>query len=274
MSTRPSLSGDSRSGNVLVIVLVIVFAVICFTMCSRLKKAEQEVAEVRAEQQEEAEAKEAAEAAKRAPFHDIDAALADEGPAKAADTRAATVRMKLSEMKNERAKLDAAVREAAASTKTREADIARIRNDIADAKKRIARLKAEYEDDPTDEAVKDKLYAALVKLKGGEGVEGLETRLQRATAALAETKALSDGLARRLASLDSAIATAESKGQSVVDYVRFGEAEEAAGNAGKAGKAVDGLAGSTEPKALDVAAEDESAKSRRDAALESLLKGL
>ena len=75
MSTRWMPLGGLRSGNALVIVLVIVFAVICFALCSRLKKAEQEVAEVRAEQQEEAEAKEAAEAAKRAPFHDIDAAL-------------------------------------------------------------------------------------------------------------------------------------------------------------------------------------------------------
>lgn len=274
MRTMSTAYGDSRSGNALVLVLIIVFAVICFSMCSRMRKAEQEVAEVRAEQQAEDEAKEAAEAAKRAPFHDVDEALADKGPAKAADTRAATVRMKLSEMKAERAKLDAASREAAASVKSREADIARIRNDIADAKKRVSRLKAEYEEDPADEAVKDKLYAALVKLRGGEGVEGLETRLQRATASLAETKALSDGMARRLAALDSTIATAESKGQTVVDYVRFGEAEDAIGTARAAGKAVDGLAGSTEPKAVDVGAEDESAKSRRDAALESLMEGL
>lgn len=267
--------GDPRSGNVLVVVLVLVLAIACFVMCSRAKKAEQEVDEVRAEQQQaEAEAKEAAEVAKRAPFHDVDAALADDGPAPARDTRAQTVRMKLSEMKAGRAKLDAAVREAAASVQSREADITLIRNNIADAKKRIARLKAEYQEDPTDEDLKNRLYAAAVKLKGGEGVEGLETRLQRATAALAETKALSDGLARRLASLDSAIATAESKGQTVVDYVRFGEAETATAKAGAAGKAVDGLAESTDGKAIDVGAEDEAAKSRRDKALESLLEGL
>ena len=266
--------GDPRSGNAIGLVLVVILIVVCGAMCSRAKKAESEVEEVRAEQRREAEAKAAEEAAKIAPFRAVDDALADSGPARASDTRATAVRMKLSEMKAERAKVDVAVREAAASVKSREADIARIRNDIADAKKRVARLKDEYRDDPEDEVVKDKLYAAVVKLKGGEGVEGLETRLARATAALAETKALSDGLARRLAALDSAIATAESKGQTVADYVRFEETEAATGSAREAGKAIDGLAESTETKALDVGAEDESAKSRRDAVLESLLEDL
>ena len=115
---------------------------------------------------------------------------------------------------------------------------------------------------------------ALGLLIGSEGVEGLETRLARASAAYAEAKALSDGLSRRLASLDSAIATAESKGQTVVDYVRFDAAETATGKVREAGKGVDGIVESTDPKAIDVAAEDESAKARRDAALESLLEGL
>ena len=268
------LESGPRSGNALGLVLVVVLIVVCCVMCSRARKAESEVEEVRAEQRKEAEAKAAEEAAKKAPFRAIDDALADSGPARASDTRATAVRMKLSEMKDERAKVDAAAREATASVKSRESDISRIRNDIADAKKRVARLKEECREDPDDEILKDRLYAAVVKLKGGEGVEGLETRLARATAALAETKALSDGLARRLASLDSAIATAESKGQTVVDYVRFEEGEAAAGSAREAGKVVDGLAESTEPKALDVGAEDESAKARRDAALESLLEDL
>lgn len=266
--------GDPRSGNAIGLVLVVILIVVCGAMCSRAKKAESEVEEVRAEQRREAEAKAAEEAAKKAPFRAVDDALADSGPARADDTRATAVRMKLSEMKAERAKVDVAVREAAASVKSRESDIARLRNDIADAKKRVARLKEEYRKDPDDETVKDRLYAAAVKLKGGEGVEGLETRLARASAALAETKAISDGLARRLASLDSAIATAESKGQTVVDYVRFEMAEGATDAARRAGKTVDGLAESTERKAIDVGAEDESAKARRDAALESLLGDL
>ena len=266
--------GDPRSGNALVVILVLVLAVACFVMCSRAKKAEKEVNEVRAQQQAEAEAKEAEEAAKRAPFHEVDAALADDGPAPASDTRDKAVRAKLSKMKAERNKVDADVREAAASVKSREADIVRIRNDIADAKKRIAKLKADYQEDPTDEALKDMLYKALVKLKGGEHVEGLETRLQRATAALAETKALFDDQSRTLASLDSAIATAESKGQTVGDYVRYGRVNTTAGNVRAAGKAVDGFAESTEDEANDAAAKDEAAKSRRDASIESLLEGL
>ena len=236
---------DSSSGGVLAVLLVAVHAVVCFSLFLRARSAEE-----------------------------IDDVLSDDVAARAADTRASAVRMKLSEMKAERAKVEAAAREAAASVKSREADIARLRNDIADAKKRVARLKEEYREDPEDETVKDKLYAAVVKLKGGEGVEGLETRLARASAALAETKALSDGLARRLASLDSAIATAESKGQTIVDYVRFEAAEAAAGAARDAGTAVAGLTESTERKAVDIGAEDESAKARRDAALESLLEDL
>lgn len=259
--TRP----ESRSGGVFAAVLIAVLAVVCFSLFLRARSAEEAAATGSAGP---------AQPAKPAPFADVDNVLSDDGPARADDTRATAVRMKLSEMKAERAKVEAAAREAAASVKSRESDIARLRNDIADAKKRVARLKEEYRKDPDDETVKDRLYAAAVKLKGGEGVEGLETRLARASAALAETKALSDGLARRLASLDSAIATAESKGQTVVDYVRFEMAEGATDAARRAGKTVDGLAESTERKAIDVGAEDESAKARRDAALESLLGDL
>lgn len=258
-------NSDFRSGGVFAIVLIAVLAVACVALFLRARSAEEAVSGRPAEP---------AETAKSAPFASADAVLADKGAARASDTRAETVRVKLAEMKVERAKVDAAVRSAAASVKSREADIARIRNDIADAKKRIADLKAKYREDPTDEALKDKLYATAVKLKDGEGGEGLETRLVRATAALAETKALSDGLARRLAALDSAIATAESKGQTVVDYVRFEAVEVATGAAAEARKAIDGLAESTERKAIDVGAEDESAKDRRDAALESLLGDL
>lgn len=205
------------------------------------------------------------------PFQAVDEILGDEDSSAAPDVRAEKVRMKLSELKAERAKVDESVRETTASTKKREADIALIKNEIAAITKRIERLKEEYREDPTDEEVKNKLYSALVNLKGGEGVEGLETRQQRALAALKETVALSKGLERKLASLNSAIATAESKGQTVVDYVQYGKAKVAVENARDAIKDIDGLAESTEDEAIDIAAEDEAAKARRDAALKSLL---
>ncbi len=254
-------SRNTRSGGVVAVLLVAVLAAICIALYLQLQSGN-------------GAASAPAEQPAPSPFAAVDAALSDDGPARTPDTRGETVRMKLSEMKAERAKVESAARQALASVRSREADVSRIRNDIAETKRRIARLKEEYSEDPSDEGVKDRLYASAVKLRGGEGVEGLETRLQRATAALAETKALSDGLARRLASLDSAIATAESQGRTVVDYVRFEAAEAAAGAAREAGRAVAGIAESTEGKAVDVAAEDEAAKSRRDAALESLLEGL
>lgn len=268
MPMKPLHAGDTHSGSVRLAVQIAMLVVVGMAMHGCAREAGETLpadsGETRNEQVQ----------GKPSPVSAADAVLSDPPPAQAPDTRAASVRRELSELKAERAKLDGAVRDAAASVRGREADVARIRGDIADVKKRISRLKEEYQDDPSDETVKDKLYAAVVKLRGGEGVEGLESRLVRATAALADTKALADGLSRRLASLDSAIATAESQGRTVVDYVRFEEAERASAAAREAGKAVAGLVESTERKAVDVAAEDEAAKSRRDAALESMLEGL
>lgn len=260
---------DGREGGVLVFVLVVVLAVACFALWGRAKKAE-------AEAQERAAAEEAEAARRRAPSHfaDADAALADAGAAKAPDRRGESVATSLSAMKAERAKVESAAREAAASKKNREAEVARLRNDIQSAKARIARLKAGWEEDPSDEEAKQRLYDALVKLRGGEGVEGLETRLERAKAALESARGRADALSRRLAALDSAVATAESQGKDVVDWVRFDEAEDAVGAARGHGKEIEGLAESTEGRAVDVAAEDEAAKARRDASLEALLEGL
>ena len=259
---------DGREGGVLVFVLVVVLAVACFALWGRAKKAE-------AEAQERAAAEEA-EADKPAPskFPGADAALADGGPSKAPDRRGEAVATSLSAMKAERAKVESASREAAASKKNREAEVSRLRNDIQSAKTRIARLKEEWEEDPSDEEAKQRLYDALVKLRGGEGVEGLETRLERAKAALESARGRADALSRRLAALDSAVATAESQGKDVVDWVRFDEAEDAVGAARGHGKEIEGLAESTEGRAVDVAAEDEAAKARRDASLEALLEGL
>lgn len=258
---------DSRSGGVFAVVLIAVLAVACVTLFLRARSAEEAAADRPAEP---------AEATRPSPFAGADAALSDNGRTRAPDTRAATVRVKLSELKAERAEVDAAVRAAAASVKSRETDIARLRNDIAETNKRIADLKGKYREDPTDEETKNKLYAAIVKLRGaeGEGVEGLETRLQRANASLAETKDISDDLSRKLAALDSAIATAESKAQTVVDYVGLGAAKDAVEKARATAKAVDGLAESTEREAIEVGAERAAAKARRDAALESLLEDL
>ena len=242
-------SRNPRSGGVLAFLLFIVLVVAAFAFYTSSQRSR-----------------------KPSPFQAVDEILGDQGASAAPDTRAEIVRMKLSELKAERAKVDEAAREAVASMKTREADVTRLRNDIADAKKRIARLKAEYREDPADEEVKSKLYDALVKLKGGEGVEGLETRQQRAIAALEAAKALSDSLARHLASLNSEIAIAESKGQTVIDHVRYGEAKKAVEKARKDIKDIDVLAESTEGEATDVAAEDEAAKLRRDAALKTLLE--
>lgn len=253
------------------LVLIVVLAVACFVLWGRAKSAEEAQAAAAAAEEEAAE-KAAAE--KASPFYEVDAALADEGGTKAADRRGETVKMRISEMKAERNKVDAAVRDAAASLKSREADISRIRSDIAGAKTRIARLKAEWEEDPSDERLKTRLYEAAVKLRGGEGVEGLETRLVRATAELEAARARADALRRRLGALDSAIATAESQGQSVVDFVRFEEAEGAMEAARGHGKAVAGLEESTSGAATGVAAEDEAARARRDASLDALLEGL
>jgi hypothetical protein len=255
---------SGREGGVLLIVLVVVLAVGCFLLYRRAKTAEAA----------SAAAAPAAAETPPSPFAGPDAVLADTGGRKAADTRAETVKMELSAMKTERNKVDAAVRDAAASLKSREADISRIRSDIASAKTRIASLKEEWEEDPSDEALKTKLYEAAVKLRGGEGIEGLETRLLRATADLESARARSDALRRRLGALDSAIATAESQGRTVVDFVRFEEADAAAGAARGHGKAIAGLAESTEGAAIGVAAEDEAVKARRDASLEALLEGL
>ena len=85
--------GDPRSGNAIGLVLVVILIVVCGAMCSRARKAESEVEEVRAEQRREAEAKAAEEEAKKAPFRAVDDALADSGPACASDTRATAVRM-------------------------------------------------------------------------------------------------------------------------------------------------------------------------------------
>ena len=255
----------------MVLVLVVVLAVACFVLWGRAKSAEEAQAEAAAAAKE---AEEKAAAEKASPFSEVDAALGDEGGAKAADRRGETVKMKLSEMKAERNKVDAAVREAAASQRQCEQDLSRIRSDISAAKTRIARLKAEWEEDPTDEALKTRLYEAAVKLRGGEGVEGLETRQVRATADLEAARARADALRRRLGALDSAIATAETQGRTVVDFVRFEEAEGAMEAARGHGKAVAGLAESTERAATDVAAEDEAARARRDASLDALLEGL
>lgn len=255
----------------MVLVLIVVLAVACFVLWGRAKSAE-EAQEEAAAAAKEAEEKAAAE--KASPFYEVDAALGDEEGTKAADRRGETVKMKLSEMKAERNKVDAAAREAAASQRQCEQDLSRIRSDISAAKTRIARLKAEWEEDPTDEALKTRLYEAAVKLRGGEGVEGLETRLVRATADLEAARARADALRRRLGALDSAIATAETQGRTVVDFVRFEEAEGAMEAALGHGKAVAGLAESTERAATDVAAEDESARARRDASLDALLEGL
>ena len=260
-----------REGGVLVLVLVVVLAVACFVLWGRAKSAEEAQAEAAAAA-EEAEEKAAAE--KASPFSGVDAALGDEGGTKAADRRGETVNMKLSEMKAERNKVDAAAREAAASMRQCEQDLAGIRSGISAAKTRIARLKAEWEEDPSDEALKTRLYEAAVKLRGGEGVEGLETRLVRATADLEAARARADALRRRLGALDSAIATAETQGRTVVDFVRFEEAEGEVEAARGHGKAVAGLAESTERAATDVAAEDEAARARRDASLDALLEGL
>lgn len=245
------------------LVLIAVLAVGCFLLYQRAKTAEAAAA---------AKAAEAEEAT--SPFAGQDAILDDEGGKKVPDKRPEVVKMELSAMKAERNTVDAAVRDAAASLKSREADISRIRSDIAGAKTRIARLKAEWEEDPSDEALKTRLYEAAVKLRGGEGVEGLETRLVRATADLAAARARADALRRRLGALDSAIATAESQGRTVVDFVRFEEADAAAGAAREHGKAVAGLEESTWGTAIGVAAEDEAARARRDAALGALLEGL
>ena len=89
---------DSRSGGVLAVLLVAVLAVVCFSLFLRARSAE------------EAEATGSAgpaQPAKPAPFADVDNVLSDDGPARAADTRATAVRMKLSEMKAERAKVAA-----------------------------------------------------------------------------------------------------------------------------------------------------------------------
>ena len=255
----------------MVLVLVVVLAVACFVLWGRAKSAEEAQAEAAAAAKE---AEEKAAAEKASPFSVVDAALGDVGGAKAADRRGETVKMKLSEMKAERNKVDAAVREAAASQRQCEQDLSRIRSDISAAKTRIARLKAEWEEDPTDEALKTRLYEAAVKLRGGEGVEGLETRQVRATADLEAARARADALRRRLGALDSAIATAETQGRTVVDFVRFEEAEGAMEAARGHGKAVAGLAESTERAATDVAAEDEAARARRDASLDALLEGL
>ena len=253
-----------QEGGVLILILLAVLAAGCFLLYQRARTAEAAAA-----------AEVAAVAEKKAsPFPEQDAALDDEGGKKTPDKRPEAVKMELSAMKAERNTVDAAAREAAASLKSREADIFRIRSDIAGAKTRIARLKAEWEEDPSDERLKTKLYEAAVKLRGGEGVEGLETRLLRATADLEAARARADALQRRLRALDSAIATAESQGRTVVDFVRLEEAEGAVEAARGHGKAVAGLAESTEGAATGVAAEDEAARARRDASLDALLEGL
>lgn len=208
------------------------------------------------------------------PFADVDAVLDDPGPRPAPDRRVATVRMELAAMKAERNRIDDAARAAAASLRQRESDVARLRSDIAAAKTRIAHLKSEWEEDPSDETLKTRLYEAVVKLRGGEKVEGLESALVRATAERNAARARSDALRRRLAAADSAIAGAESRGETVVDFVRFEEADAASGAVAGRAVAVAGVAESTDGKAIDIAVEDESAKARRDATLESLLEGL
>ncbi len=256
---------DGREGGVLVLVLVVVLVVACLVLWGRTKKAEGD-----GDSSESAMETEATGGA----FAEVDAVLSDTGPTKAADGRGEAVKRSLAEMKSERAKVEAAQREALASKKSREADVSRLRSDIQSAKSRIARLKEEWEEDPADEEAKQRLYDALVKLRGGEGVEGLETRLERAKAALEASRGRADALSRRLAALDSAVATAESQGKDVVDWVRFEEAEEAVGAARGHGTTVAGLAESTEGRALEMAAEDEAAKARRDSSLEALLEGL
>lgn len=245
-------------------VLVAVLAVACIVLWKRVQAAEN------AREQ----AAEEAEPAPASAFPEVDAVLADTGAAKPADRRGEAVATSLAAMKAERAKVEAASREASASKKSREAEVGRLRNDIQSAKARIARLKEEWEEDPSDEEAKQRLYDALVKLRGGEGVEGLETRLERTKAALEAARGRADALSRRLAALDSAVATAESQGKDVVDWVRFDEAEDALGAARGHGKEIAGLAESTDGRALDVAAEDEAAKARRNASLEAMLEGL
>ena len=255
-----------RSGGVLVLFLVVVLAIICLALYSRVKNAE-----ARAGRPEH----EATEAP--SPFRDTDAILADDGPASRSDTRSKDAEKILERMKLERKTVDAAAREALADVKARENDIARIRKDIIAVSNRIDSLTKDYRKDPSDEKVAEKLDAALIKLEGekdGTGavvVEGLETRLVRAVAALRDAEDRAAALNRRLASLDSSIAKADLQKESVGGVVRFEEANRATDEARKAGKAMDGLDESTEATSIGVSSEGEAARARRSSRIDAHL---